>query len=74
MDTNFLTQVVEKPTRTANNGTANILDLIITNRPDAFREFEILPTAISDHAMVSVILSDDFKIKQNAQKAKKTSW
>ena len=61
MEANLLTQIVEKPTRIAPNGTANILEIVITNNNDLMREVEIIPTSISDHQLMSVILSDSFK-------------
>ena len=61
MESNLLTQIVDKPTRLDSNGTANILELIITNNEDLMREVEILPTLLSDHHLMSIILSDYFK-------------
>ena len=61
MEKHFLSQVVDRPTRVARNGTANILDLIITNKVDAIREVDAQQTTLSDHLLVTAILSTDLQ-------------
>ena len=51
MDRNFLTQVVDKPTR-----GDNILDLLLTNVPRYVGEVQVSPTSLSDHHLVEVQL------------------
>ena len=61
MEEHFLLQVVEKPTRVANNSTANTLDIIITNQVDCVCDIDVQPTTLSDHDLVTAILSSDFE-------------
>ena len=61
MESKLLSQVIDKPTRVENNGTENILDLIITNNVDLFREFDVISTSLSDHELISVVLSKELK-------------
>ena len=61
MESNLLCQIVNKPTRRDPiSGTENILDLVITNNGDLFRDVDVLPTSMSDHDSVSIILSQHF--------------
>ena len=60
MESEFLTQVVEEPTRKEGEETENILDLIITNNTGIIKEVEINETTLSDHDLVSVVLSETF--------------
>ena len=66
METNLLTQIIDQPTRFDKGGACNILDLIITNNTDLLREIEILPNSISDHELISVILSNEMKPLQTS--------
>ena len=68
----FLTQLISQPTRIANNGTANILDLIITNREDIFRQVDICPTYLSDHQVISTMLTKDYSGITNNSNNKET--
>jgi len=56
MDRNFLTQVVDKPTR-----DGNILDLVLTNCPHYVNEVKSQEIEISDHNLVSVTLGFDLR-------------
>ena len=58
-------QVVRKPTRIANNGTKNTLDLIITNNMDLFREIDVISSSLSDHELISAVLSNDLQAKSS---------
>ena len=51
LDKNFLTQVVDKPTR-----ESNILDLIITNKPQDILDITATDTALSEHRLVEGLL------------------
>ena len=51
MDTNFLAQVVNKPTR-----LENILDLVFTNKLQYIVETNVDETKLSDHNLVEVLL------------------
>ena len=51
IDTNFLTQLINTPTR-----KENILDLVFTNRPEYVIETKTTPTSLSDHNLVEVLL------------------
>ncbi|CAL8335506.1 unnamed protein product [Boreogadus saida] len=51
IDSNFLSQIVREPTR-----SPNILDLVITNKPDYVVETNITTTPLSDHMLVEVVL------------------
>ena len=68
MESNLLTQIIDQPTRFDQGGACNILDLIITNNTDLFREIEVLPTSISDHELISVIVSNEMKPLQSSVK------
>ena len=58
----FLLKLLKKQlVRTASADTANILDLVITNNTEIIKEVEISRTTLSDHDLVSVILSDNFQ-------------
>ena len=70
MEEHLLSQVIDRPTRVRENETANILDLIITNNTEVIREVSILPTKLSDHELVSVILSDGFKCQPSTVRPK----
>ena len=73
MELNMLSQVVGKPTRKAESGVENILDIVLTNSEESFREVETLDTSLSDHKYVSIILSDYFQgPKQNKNKLTKS--
>ena len=62
VETNLLTQVVDKPTRTASSDTANILDIVLTNREtELIKEVEVTPTSLSDHDLVSIVVPNVFK-------------
>lgn len=69
---NSLTQLVQEPTR-----KANILDLLLTNRPDQVLRVDILP-GISDHDIVFAEM--DFRPEKHMQKPrliplyKKANW
>ena len=52
IEVNFLTQMVSQPTR-ANN----TLDLVLTNAPQNIIEVDVEPTKLSDHEVVSCLLS-----------------
>ena len=43
------------------SGTANILDLFLTNHPELVCDITVSPTILSDHEMVEVYLSSDLK-------------
>ena len=73
MEGKLLTQIIDKPTRVPLNETANILDLIITNNSEVIREVSILPTKLSDHEIVSVILSDQFKCQTPDMRPKRNN-
>ena len=65
IDHNFLTQIVTKPTR-----GNNVLDLILTNRPQDVATFATEPTKISDHKLVECTLvfnpiENDFQYTPN---------
>jgi hypothetical protein len=51
IDSNFLSQVIREPTR-----SSNILDLVITNKPQYVVETSTLTTTLSDHKIVEVLL------------------
>ncbi len=59
-----MTQIIDKPTRTTST-SATLLDLIITNKPDAIVSQDVVPQVIADHDLVSVVL--------NARKPRKLS-
>lgn len=62
VESNLLAQVVDKPTRTASGDTANILDIVITNREsETIKEVEVTPTILSDHDFVSIVIPDVFR-------------
>ena len=52
---NFLTQVVNQPTR-----GNNTLDLVLTNVPRYVVEVRVAPTTLSDHDLVRVLLGHNF--------------
>ena len=54
MSRNFLSQVVDKPTR-----GSNTLDLILTNRTNYICEVQTSETSLSDHNMVTAVLGFD---------------
>jgi len=58
MARNFLSQVVDKPTR-----GSNTLDLILTNRTQYICEVQSCETSLSDHNMVSAVLGFDARSK-----------
>ena len=61
MESNLLCQIVDKPTHCdSTSGTENILDIVITNNGDLFRDVDVLPTRMSDHDSISIILSHHF--------------
>ena len=49
MNTNFLSQYVDKPTR-----QQNILDLVLSNQPNLIKHIEVSETELSDHNLVTV--------------------
>ncbi len=51
MDYNFLTQIIEEPTR-----MENTLDLVFTNKPQDVIETRITSTQLSDHKLVDLLL------------------
>ena len=51
IDHNFLTQIVKKPTR-----AGNVLDLVLTNKPQYIAELKTSETTLSDHNIVEVVL------------------
>ena len=51
IETNFLTQMVSEPTR-----MMNMLDLVLTNRPQYIIEVNAEPTILSDHKLVDCLL------------------
>ncbi|KAL5268182.1 hypothetical protein ACHWQZ_G002141 [Mnemiopsis leidyi] len=51
IDRNFLTQVVNSPTR-----ENNVLDIVLTNVPRYVTEVKVTPTSLSDHHMVQLQL------------------
>ena len=57
MGRNFLTQVVNKPTR-----AGNTLDLVLTNCPQYVNEVRSEVTPISDHNLVTVTLGFDWRL------------
>ena len=72
MEKYFLTQLINQPTRIANNGTANILDLIITNKEEIFRQVDIYPTYLSDHQVISTVLTKEYSGITNNPKNRNT--
>lgn len=70
MNQHFLSQVVDKPTRVANENTANTLDIIITNRVDCIIDIDIQQTSLSDHDLVTAILSNDFATSKLTPKSR----
>ena len=70
MESNLLNQVIDQPTRLASSGVENILDIVITNKTSLLLEAEVLPTLLSDHEIVSVILSNDLKIPTSQKTSK----
>ena len=54
VDRNFLTQMVECPTR-----GGRILDLVLTNVPRYVTEIEVTPTPLSDHELIRLQLGFD---------------
>ena len=55
IDSNFLTQVIRKPTR-----SSSILDLVITNKPHYVLETNSQETILSDHNLVELMLGFNF--------------
>ena len=49
MNTNFLSQYVDKPTR-----QDNILDLVLSNQPNLINHIEVTDTELSDHNLIKV--------------------
>ena len=62
--TNFLTQVVTKPTR-----ESNILDLVLTNCPQYVTEVKCEDTPLSDHDIVTVTTGFDWRPTRQGQGA-----
>ena len=57
-----LSQHVSTPTRfDPISGSANILDIFLTNHPDFVCDITVSPTLLSDHEMIEVYLSSDLK-------------
>ena len=57
-----LQQFVSKPTRTDKvTGTSNILDLFITNNPELVLDISCEDTMLSDHKLVRISVTEDFK-------------
>lgn len=48
--------MIDKPTRTTST-SATLLDLIITNKPDAILSQDVVPQVIADHDLVSAVLN-----------------
>ena len=70
VDSKFLVQVVDKTTRTDSNSTSNILDIVLTNKEsDCIKETEVRSTSLSDHDLVSIVISDVFKKSPKKKKA-----
>ena len=62
VESNLLSQVIDKTTRTDSSSTANILDIVLTNKEaESIKEIEVTPTSLSDHDLVSIVISDVFK-------------
>ena len=55
-----LEQFVHKPTRTSKTGTANVLDLFITDDSELVLDVSCENTMVSDHDIVHVSLNTDF--------------
>ncbi len=53
---NNLTQVIDKATRTTST-SANLLDLIITNKPDVLLSHDVVPLVIADDDLVSIVIN-----------------
>ena len=49
---NFLTQIINEPTR-----IENTLDLVLTNRTQYIGEIKCTPTTLSDHKLIEVVLN-----------------
>ena len=56
MNTNFLSQYIDKPTR-----QDNILDLVLSNQPNLIKHIEVSDTELSDHRLINV--KSNFGIK-----------
>ena len=53
-DSNNLTQLITKPTRTTNN-TKRLIDHAVTNRPSQILDSGVIPCGISDHDIIYVL-------------------
>ncbi len=53
--TNKLTQLVGKSTRIS-PVSSTLIDLVITNKPDAVLSCDVVPVEIADHELISVVL------------------
>ena len=53
LQTYNFTQLIDEPTRTTND-TETLIDHVITNRPDANLEYDVITCGISDHDAVYV--------------------
>ncbi len=51
-----MTEIIDKPTRTTST-KPTLLDLIITNKPDAIVSQGVVPQVIADHDLVSVVFN-----------------
>ncbi len=51
-----LSQVITSPTRTT-SGSAALLDVVITNKPDTIITSDVLPCPIADHDIISIVVN-----------------
>ena len=50
---NKLSQIISKPTRVTPT-SSTLLDLVITNKPDAIHSCDVVPHEVSDHDLISI--------------------
>ncbi len=62
LNNNKLTQIIDKSTRTTST-PVTLMDLIITNKPDAILSQDVFPPVVADHDLVSFV--------QNVKEARK---
>ena len=60
LERNGMSQYIDVPTRREPNGTANILELLITNSSEIVLDVRSEETMISDHDWVTISLGTDF--------------
>ena len=65
IDRNFLTQVVNQPTR-----EGNTLDLVLTNVPRYVAEVKVNPTSLSDHSLVEIQLGFNMTGRKKSETSK----